>query len=148
MHFSKVDEKYRKKLEQTNDNEKTQRRAAEMEAGVATELVLVIDDQKKAVEKELEVRWWVWAPDQRIQEKTRSGNLTHKAKTDTRRTQDTHKTHTTHKNLEQKKNVGLGLVYKSYPDLVDRISPPPSHPASQFVFSPATTQFPPASNVS
>ncbi len=55
MHFSKVDEKYRKKLEQTNDNEKTQRRAAEM-AGVATELVLVIDDQKKAVEKELEVR--------------------------------------------------------------------------------------------
>ena len=57
MHFSKVDEKYRKKLEQTNDNEKTQRRAAEMEAGVATELVLVIDDQKKAVEKELEVRW-------------------------------------------------------------------------------------------
>jgi hypothetical protein len=62
VHFSKVDEKYRKKLEQTNDNEKTQRRAAEM-AGVATELVLVIDDQKKAVEKELEVRWWVWAPD-------------------------------------------------------------------------------------
>ena len=71
MHFSKAHEKYRKKLEITHDNEKKQRRAAEMEAGVATGLVMAIDDQRKAAEKELEVRLWVWAPHQRRQEKIR-----------------------------------------------------------------------------
>jgi hypothetical protein len=45
LHFSKAHEKYRKKLEITHDNEKKQRRAAEMEAGVATGLVMAIDDQ-------------------------------------------------------------------------------------------------------
>lgn len=34
-----------------------------MEAGVATGLVMVIHDQRKAAEKELEVRLWVWGPD-------------------------------------------------------------------------------------
>jgi hypothetical protein len=63
LHFSKEHEKYRNKLEITHDNEKTQRKAAEMEAGVATGLLMVVDDQRKAVEKELKVRLWVWAPD-------------------------------------------------------------------------------------
>ncbi len=44
LYFSKKHEKYRKKLETTNDNEKTQRKAAEMEAAVASELVLFVHE--------------------------------------------------------------------------------------------------------
>ncbi len=46
-YFSQVHEKYQKKLEETNEKEKTQRKEAEMEARVATELVLVQHEQKK-----------------------------------------------------------------------------------------------------
>jgi hypothetical protein len=63
LYFSKAHDKYRKKLEITLENEKKQRRAAEKEADVATGLVMVIHDQRKAAEKELEVRLWVWGPD-------------------------------------------------------------------------------------
>ena len=60
-YFSKVHEKYQKKLETTNDNEKTQRKEAEMEAGVATALVLVVHGQRQLAEEQLQVRVWVRA---------------------------------------------------------------------------------------
>ena len=52
--FQKECERYQKKLETTNDKEKTQRKAAEMEAAVATELVLVVDAQRKIADTQLE----------------------------------------------------------------------------------------------
>jgi hypothetical protein len=57
-YFSQVHEKYQKKLETSNDNEKTQRKEAEMEAGVATALVLVVHGQRQLAEEKLQV--WVW----------------------------------------------------------------------------------------
>ena len=57
--FQKECERYQKKLETTNDKEKTQRKAAQMEAAVATELVLVVDAQRKIADTQLEVRIWV-----------------------------------------------------------------------------------------
>ena len=53
--FQKECERYQKKLETTNDKEKTQRKAAEIEAAVATELVLVVDAQRKIADTQLEV---------------------------------------------------------------------------------------------
>ena len=46
-YFSQVHEKYQKKLEETNEKEKTQRKGAELEARVATKLVLVQHELKK-----------------------------------------------------------------------------------------------------
>ena len=57
--FQKECERYQKKLETTNDKEKTQRKAAEIEAAVATELVLVVDAQRKIADTQLEVSVWV-----------------------------------------------------------------------------------------
>lgn len=57
--FPKECERYQQKLETTNDKEKTQRKAAEIEAAVATELVLVVDAQRKIADTQLEVSVWV-----------------------------------------------------------------------------------------
>jgi len=57
--FPKECERYQRKLETTNDKEKTQRKAAEIEAAVATELVLVVDAQRKKADTQLEVSVWV-----------------------------------------------------------------------------------------
>ena len=57
--FPKECERYQQKLETTNDKEKTQRKAAEIEAAVATELVLVVDAQRKKADTQLEVSVWV-----------------------------------------------------------------------------------------
>ena len=53
--FLKECERYQQKLETTNNKEKTQRKAAELEAAVATELVLVVDAQRKLADTQLGV---------------------------------------------------------------------------------------------
>ena len=58
-YFSQVHEKYQKKLEETNEKEKTKRKEAELEARVATELVLVQHELKKTAENDLKVMVWV-----------------------------------------------------------------------------------------
>jgi hypothetical protein len=52
--FQKECERNQKKLETTNDKEKTLRKAAEIEAAVATELVLVVDAERKRADTQLE----------------------------------------------------------------------------------------------
>ena len=55
IYFSQVHEKYQKKLEETNEKEKTLRKEAELEARVATELMLVQHQLKKTAENDLKV---------------------------------------------------------------------------------------------
>ena len=64
--FLKECERYSQKLETTNNKEKTQRKAAELEAAVATELVLVVDAQRKIADTQLEVS-------EGVRDKTRGG---------------------------------------------------------------------------
>ena len=64
--FLKECERYQQKLETTNNKEKTQRKAAELEAAVATELVLVVDAERKKADTQLEVS-------EGVRDKTRGG---------------------------------------------------------------------------
>ncbi len=136
-YFSKVHEKYQKKLETTNDNEKTQRKEAEMEAGVATALVLGVHGQRQLAEEQLQVRVWVRA--QAKDSKTIRDRTQQRAQQDK---QPTRHTEVEDKKIKIQKKKGSGrLVYIVFFIAWSQILLPPFLPSSQFYFSPLTTQF-------
>ena len=103
-YFSQVHEKYQKKLEDTNEKEKTKRKEAELEARVATELVLVQHELKKTAENDLKVMVRV-----RLRVTTKHTGL--QDKPPTRQTQDKTDTRQIEETTKKKRNSHIGSLF-------------------------------------